>query len=131
MANDVKAMCTINNATIFIVATCVAVVSVDPCCISDVSFYRHKRQEHGHVKGSVVQTWTQQPTVVDQFFCRTCFFPCLSCDSVTDTVHSSSANVFLSWFLVVTVFTSFGRDCGLHKRQDLFDDLKIILECAK
>ena len=37
MANDVKAMYTINNATIFIVATCVVVVSVDPCCISDVS----------------------------------------------------------------------------------------------
>ena len=52
------------------------------------------------------------------------FLSWLSCHGVTDTTHSSSANVFLSWCPAVTVSTSFGRDCWPHKRQDLFDDLK-------
>ena len=47
-----------------------------------------------------------------------------SVTSVTDTTHSSSANVLLSWCPVVVVPTSFGRHCWLHRRQDLCDDLK-------
>ena len=45
MANDAKAMYTIDNATTFPVVTDAAVGSVDPSCVSDVCYYRERRQE--------------------------------------------------------------------------------------
>ena len=44
MANDVKAMYTINHATIFPVVTNAVVGNVDPSCVSDVCLYRQRRQ---------------------------------------------------------------------------------------
>ena len=59
MATDVEAVYTTNNATIFHVVTDPVVDLVDLSGISDVCFCMQRRQEHRHVKGSVVQTWTQ------------------------------------------------------------------------
>ena len=45
MANDVKAVYTINNATIFPVVADAAVGTVRPSCLSDVCFFKQRQQE--------------------------------------------------------------------------------------
>ena len=70
----------------------------------------------------MAQTWTQQQLINSP--CRTCFLRWQSSHSGTDTTHSSSANVLVSWYLVVTVTTSFGRDRRQRIRQDRCDDPK-------
>ena len=70
----------------------------------------------------MAQPWTQQQLINSP--CRTCFLRWQSSHSGTDTTHSSSANVLVSWYLVVTVTTSFGRDRRQRIRQDRCDDPK-------
>ena len=88
-----------------------------------MSCYRkQKRQEHGHVKGSVAQMWIQQQ-FINFVVANVSLVGYLV--TVLQMQRTALQQKSLSlWCLVVTVSTSFGRDCWLRTRQDSRDDLK-------
>ena len=97
-----------------------------------LSFYRQKRDGTlTSFKGSLGVTTVESTAVQDQ---RSLSQHVSSAwltpvRVVTDTfLHTSSANVLLSWCPVVTVSTSFGRDCWLKRQHSYMD--AICMKCC-
>ena len=83
MANDVNAMYTINNATIFLVVTA-HLLAVLIFLVKVMSVTTVRGDTHIDTSRALCGT-SWDSTGVDQFPCRTCCFSWLPCHSVTDT----------------------------------------------